>query len=115
MKNIYVVLIIFSNLLFSCSSTEMNKLALALDSAGDNREELLKVLQYYKNDPDTLKYKAAVYLIQNMPYHCSTYNKDVGKIEKACHVGYHEVECTSVFYRFFCGTWQYADRSEEEM
>lgn len=83
MKNIYVILIIFSNLLFSCSSTEMNKLALALDSAGDNREELLKVLQYYKNDPDTLKYKAAVYLIQNMPYHCSTYNKDVGKIEKA--------------------------------
>lgn len=43
----------------------------SLDLAGDNREELEKVLLHFRNDPDPLKYKAARFLIENMPYHYS--------------------------------------------
>lgn len=55
-------------LMFASCNHQLNS---ALDQAGDNRNELEKVLEYFKNDPDTLKYKAAVYLIENMPYHCA--------------------------------------------
>lgn len=41
----------------------------ALSMAGDNRGELEKVLEYYKND--SLKLTAARYLIRNMPFHFS--------------------------------------------
>lgn len=43
-----------------------------LQIAGKNRNELEKVLSYYKNDPkDSLKYKAACFLIDNMKWHHS--------------------------------------------
>ena len=42
----------------------------ALKLAGDNRGELEKVLDHYGKQPeDGLKYKAACFLIENMPYH----------------------------------------------
>ena len=41
----------------------------ALRLAGDNRLELEKVLEHYKNDKQ--KYKAAIFLIENMPGHYS--------------------------------------------
>ncbi|WP_455586330.1 hypothetical protein [Bacteroides sp.] len=40
----------------------------ALQLAGGNRSELIKVLNHYKGH-DKLKYKAACFLISNMPYH----------------------------------------------
>ena len=41
----------------------------ALRYAGDNRAELEKVLAHYASDPaDSLKLRAAQYLIENMPY-----------------------------------------------
>ena len=52
-------------LLSSCH----NQLDNALEQAGDNRRELEKVLNHYKDDPDTLKYGAAKFLIENMSYH----------------------------------------------
>ena len=41
----------------------------ALQQAGDNRAEMEKVLAHFKDDPDPLKYRAAKFLIENMPYH----------------------------------------------
>ena len=41
----------------------------ALQQAGENREELEKVLAHFKHDHDPLKYRAAKFLIGNMPYH----------------------------------------------
>ena len=41
----------------------------ALQQAGDNRAEMEKVLVHFKDDPDPLKYRAAKFLIENMPYH----------------------------------------------
>jgi len=45
-----------------------SKLETALKRAGENRIELEKVLSRYSSNPaDSLKYKAAVFLIENMP------------------------------------------------
>jgi hypothetical protein len=57
-------------LLFSCTSH--SALEQSLHLAGANRPELEKVLQRYKANPaDSLKYRAACFLIENMPYHYS--------------------------------------------
>ena len=68
------------NLFFlSCSGREKNVpavsiLEIALQQAGENRVELEKVLSRYQIDPaDSLKYRAACFLIENMPYY--TYYK----------------------------------------
>ena len=47
----------------------------ALQQAGENRVEMEKVLAHFKDDPDPLKYRAAKFLIENMPYHY-TYEGD---------------------------------------
>ena len=66
------------NLFFlSCSGREKNVpavsiLEIALQQAGENRVELEKVLSRYQIDPaDSLKYRAACFLIENMPYYTS--------------------------------------------
>ncbi len=55
------------NLLLLISCKHSSRLEIALKSAGDNREELEKVLQHYRNDKQ--KYLAARFLIENMPGH----------------------------------------------
>ncbi len=55
----------------------------ALEQAGENREEMEKVLDHFKNDPDTLKYGAAKFLIENMPYHCALEGKSVESADSA--------------------------------
>lgn len=60
----FLVLILF----FSC--TKNSELETALQFAGDNRAELEKVLSHYsKNPADSLKLRAAEFLISNMVYH----------------------------------------------
>jgi len=63
-KNLFFIIIIFS--LYACT-TEKNNVERLLSQAGANRSELEKVLSYYQED--SLKYKAAVFLIENMPFH----------------------------------------------
>ncbi len=53
------------SLFFSCSN--FDRLEYALDFAGTNRIELEKVLQHYTDSG--LKYKAACFLIENMPHY----------------------------------------------
>jgi hypothetical protein len=66
----YVLIgILFLLAFFSCKRTP-DHLEEALQFASSNRLELEKVLQYYASDPnDSLKYKSAVFLIENMPGH----------------------------------------------
>ena len=53
-------------------SRKQSDLEQALQIAGLNRAELEKVLQHYSQDPaDNLKYKAAVFLIENMQHYYS--------------------------------------------
>jgi hypothetical protein len=59
-----------------------DKLENALKEAGENRAELEKILDFYKSTPkDSLKYKAAVFLIENLPYRY--YCKSIPEYEKA--------------------------------
>lgn len=66
---VYCILCCIIFLLLSTCNKKASGLEQALRFAGDNRLELEKVLNYYKTDyRDSLKYKAAVFLIVNMPY-----------------------------------------------
>lgn len=63
----------------SCSNHgNGGRLETVLRAAGENRPELERVLAHYSEDPaDSLKLKAAVFLIENMPGHISVHGKDV--------------------------------------
>ena len=65
---------------FSCGGPS-DSLEEALNLAGDNREELEKVLEHFKDD--SLKYQAAKFLIENMPYHYAPYGKVADKYATA--------------------------------
>ena len=60
------MLIVGIFLLSACNQVS-DHLEQALEQAGTNRAELEKVLRHYRDD--TLKYRAACFLIENMPYH----------------------------------------------
>lgn len=66
----HIMYIICAFLFVSCGRypSEVEK---ALSLAGDNRENLIAVLEHYKGE-DSRKYDAACFLIVNMPYHEST-------------------------------------------
>ena len=55
----------------------------SLQQAGENRGEMEKVLAHFKDDPDTLKYSAAVFLIENMPYHYTQDGKGLYSVDSA--------------------------------
>lgn len=61
-----LVLTMFISLLFSECATKVDRLEYALEFAGENRRELEQVLEYYRGD--SLKYRAACFLIENMPH-----------------------------------------------
>ena len=71
---ICLFVIIGGSLLYSCSQEKKKETAIvlpleaALSQAGENRVELEKVLHRYQSNPsDSLKYRAACFLIENMP------------------------------------------------
>ncbi|MDO4984631.1 MAG: hypothetical protein Q4E48_02945 [Prevotella sp.] len=69
-------------LLFGSCNDELNR---SLDFSNSNRSELEKVLEYFKNDSNPLKYKAAQFLIENMPYH-HTYYGDRAKMYEDAYI-----------------------------
>lgn len=64
-------------LFIACRSESDKRLELICDLAGDNREEIEKVLEHYKNEPEKLL--AARFLIMNMPGHSGV---DLSTVEK---------------------------------
>ncbi len=70
MERVFVSIVSFVSLLFlvaACTRKD-NALEYALTQAGNNRTELEKVLRYYSHSPeDSLKYRAACFLIEHMP------------------------------------------------
>lgn len=61
----FVALIVVAG---GCDPTYPPKVQQALNEAGANREQLVKVLAHYsKNPADSLKLRAAEFLIGNMP------------------------------------------------
>ena len=63
MKNI-LILILISYVCYSCTYNSNTKKTLEL--AGNNQKELLKVIEYYKNEPN--KKTATFFLLSNMSY-----------------------------------------------
>lgn len=61
------IIFTFVVLFLSCSTKEEARLQQALEMAGKNRRELEKVLDHFKDD--SLKLRAARFLIVNMPYY----------------------------------------------
>lgn len=74
-KKVFVglVLALAMGAMWMCCHSFFNQKAsvgMALNRAGSNRKELEKVLARYREHPaDSLKYKAACFLIENMPYY----------------------------------------------
>ncbi len=65
-------------LVIAACSPGNDKLETALRMAGDNRPELEKVLAHYSQSPaDSLKFRAARFLIENMPGHYTVAGKKV--------------------------------------
>ncbi|WP_163217951.1 transglutaminase domain-containing protein [Bacteroides sp. 224] len=80
-------------LLASCKEKN-NSLENALAIAGDNRQELEKVLSHYSQKPeDNLKYQAACFLIENMPGHYSY--KDTSYINRY----HHQLDSVALIYK----------------
>ena len=76
MKGIFtivrILIVVSAGLTLGNCTKDYFYLESVLMSAGANRAELEKVLGYYSEHPaDSLKYRAACYLIENMPYHYS--------------------------------------------
>ena len=64
--------ILFCLSLFAACHGDQKELRRALAAAGENRQQLEQVIEYYKHDEaDSLKLRAAVYLIRYMPLHKS--------------------------------------------
>jgi hypothetical protein len=69
-KIILIGLVVFCILGCNRYSDDVNS---TISIAGENKSELKKVLDHYKKIPgDSLKYKAACFLIENMKWHFST-------------------------------------------
>jgi hypothetical protein len=75
MINRFLIILLIGINIFVCSQHH-SRLEQALKLADDNRAELEKVLSHYSDNPaDSLKYRAAVFLIENMPYHYELYHE----------------------------------------
>ncbi|MEI6866712.1 transglutaminase domain-containing protein [Flavicella sp.] len=92
MKKILYIALFFSVFMTigfsSCNlKKEENKLNIALQLAEKNKVELQKVLDHYQEPKDSLKLKAAKFLISNMPYHFwLDYGEEYDKVFKKAGV-----------------------------
>ena len=80
MKNTFLVCFFLILVAFGCTRRTLGPdIRAALADAGSNRKELLKVLDDYSAPADSLKLRAAEFLIANMPYHYGYYGADIDK------------------------------------
>ena len=79
----YVSVVFGMCFLLSMFSSCHSRLQDALKAAGENRAELERVLDHFRNDPDTLKYSAAKFLIENMPYHYTYKGESMAQFQQA--------------------------------
>lgn len=79
----WMLLVMILPLLSGCISDEDRRINETLAFAGNNREELEKVLSYYKDKGETQKWKAAKFLIANMKDKFSYDVPDIDSIRQA--------------------------------
>ena len=67
---VLVIMLIGKVIINSLRKENVTSLETVLQVAGENRQELEKVLHYYRiNLADSLKYKAVCFLIENIPFY----------------------------------------------
>ena len=96
--NMLLCALCISGVLCCCSGNEDRRMEKALEISGTNRAELEKVLEHYRED--SLKLRAARFLIENMQYHFSinenfvpntgkSYYPDITRLGEASSVRRH--------------------------
>lgn len=71
---LYILFLVF--FIFSCSNSNQSELERSLNFAKGNRVQLEMVINHYSSNPaDSLKLKAAYYLIENMQYYYTIKSK----------------------------------------
>lgn len=85
MKKISIILCIIATFLLISCNNATTRLEYSLQNAGSNRIELEKVINHYSgNVKDSLKLKAAIFLIENMVGHYTLVGKDIDKYREYC-------------------------------
>src|SRR5687767_6529631 len=74
MQRSFIYLLFIITVLSGCAGNR-SKLDASFELAGRNKNELQKVISYFEKSGDPLKAKAAVFLIENLPFH-RTYKKN---------------------------------------
>lgn len=79
MRKIISLKLIFLIITITCSCKKETAINIALEKANSNRLEILKVINHYQNidNQDSLKLKAALFLIENMPEHGSLWSEAI--------------------------------------
>lgn len=90
MKNF--IFILLPIIIVSCQPSGKERLNDALKFAGENRIELEKVLKHYEND--SLKLKAAMFLIENMPFYYAYESKQLDQYKNNLYKIAIENECS---------------------
>ena len=80
MTKVHSFIITISIILLSACNDSME---FAMTVAGNNRNEIESVLDHFKEDPNSLKYRAACFIIENIPYHHTLYDDRAKKFEEA--------------------------------
>lgn len=90
--------------LFLIACTSVSPLEQALQLSGNNRVHMEQVLRHYSQRPaDSLKYKAACFLIENMPGHGWYEGEELNQYQRWLDSVYHEKESIfkSILYEAF--------------
>ncbi len=67
------LIIVLGLLQFSCVNRYKKKYKDIIELAPQNSEEILKILKHYSSEEDSLKLKAAIFLIKNSIYHSGSF------------------------------------------
>lgn len=94
-KLLNLVLILF---LFAACEKYSPEMRVALKLSGNNKGQLEKVLQHYSAPSDSLKFKAACFLIENMPGH---YTLRGDKIDRCREIINSDMSCSYYNKKFY--------------
>ncbi|MFA5045601.1 MAG: transglutaminase-like domain-containing protein [Paludibacter sp.] len=88
MKFRYIILAIIISItfVFVFFRNTNNNLKATLSLAGKNKNQLEKVIDYYSDPKDSLKRKAAIFLIENMYIHYGFYGQGVDQYNKVFNI-----------------------------
>ena len=98
----HLITALFLSFLFACSS-HSDDVQRVLNQAGDNRKELEQLLEYYSKKPeDSLKLKAAYFLIKNMANKYSITGENAEKLDHIYRLVNHKpIKERSKFFRTY--------------